>query len=153
MNKVRKPAVAGMFYPASSAQLKQELSGYFSSVSPQTPFPKAIIAPHAGTIYSGPIAASAYACLSLMKEQIRRVVLLGPAHRVGFEGIAAPSVGFFETPLGKISLDRQAIEEILLLPQVIEMDEAHAQEHSLEVQLPFLQMVLKDFELVPLVVG
>ncbi len=153
MNKVRKPAVAGAFYPADARELKKELEEYFSLTQTSLNFPKAIIAPHAGTIYSGPIAASAYACLKKMKDFVHRVILLGPAHQVGFEGIAVPSVDFFETPLGKIPLDRRAIEEISLLPQVIEFDEAHAEEHSLEVQLPFLQMSLGDFQLIPLVVG
>jgi len=153
MSKVRKPAVAGAFYPANPQALKKELEEYFSVAPMSLHFPKAIIAPHAGTIYSGPIAASAYTCLKGMKDFVHRIVLLGPAHQVGFEGIAAPSVDFFETPLGKIPLDRKAIEEISLLPQVIEFEEAHAQEHSLEVHLPFLQMSLSHFQLIPLVVG
>ena len=115
--------------------------------------PKALIAPHAGTIYSGPVAASGYARLVTRAAQIRRVVLLGPSHRVPLRGIGVPSVDAFETPLGEIPLDRETLDSLLELPQVAVSDEAHGQEHSLEVQLPFLQLVLEDFVLLPLVVG
>jgi predicted class III extradiol MEMO1 family dioxygenase len=115
--------------------------------------PKAIIVPHAGYIYSGPIAASAYARLQPARGTITRVVLLGPAHRVGFEGLALSSADYFVTPLGKIPVDRAALDRVSALPQVHRLDAAHAQEHSLEVHLPFLQEVLGDFTLVPLVVG
>jgi AmmeMemoRadiSam system protein B len=114
---------------------------------------KALVVPHAGYVYSGPVAASAYALLASLRDRIRRVVLLGPSHRVGFEGLAASSADAFETPLGRVEIDAEAVERALLLPQVRRLDAAHAQEHSLEVQLPFLQRVLSDFRLVPLVVG
>jgi AmmeMemoRadiSam system protein B len=115
--------------------------------------PKAVIAPHAGYVYSGPIAAHAYARLAPARGTIERVVLLGPTHRVAVRGIAVPDVRAFATPLGAIELDAAAIESISAMPQVVVSDEAHALEHSLEVHLPFLQNVLGSFKLVPLAVG
>ena len=153
MTKVRSAAVAGMFYHANATQLRQDINGYLDHATTHRQTPKAIIVPHAGYIYSGPIAASAYNNLRSLHQQIKKVVLLGPAHRVAFLGLAATSADFFITPLGKIKIDRNAMARISHLPQVITLDEAHAQEHSLEVQLPFLQIVLDDFELIPLVVG
>lgn len=117
------------------------------------PCPKALVAPHAGFIYSGSIAAQVYARVKNGAEQISRVVLLGPSHRVGFEGIATTTADFYTTPLGQIPLDKAAIAELEQLPGVISLDQAHAQEHSLEVHLPFLQRCLSGFTLVPLVVG
>src|SRR5690606_35938631 len=110
---------------------------------------KALIAPHAGYVYSGPIAASAYALLAPVRDLITRVVLLGPTHRVAVRGLAAPLAARFQTPLGAVEVDREAIERLRDLPQVLWSDEAHLLEHSLEVQLPFLQTVLADFKLVP----
>lgn len=154
MTTVRSPAVAGMFYPNDSHELRHQLTALLKQVSNvSTAPPKAIIAPHAGYIYSGPIAASAYARLQAAKETIHRVVLLGPSHRVGFRGIAASSMDVFTTPLGSIPVDQEAIVQLHDLPQVGFLDKAHAQEHSLEVHLPFLQTVLHNFSLVPLVVG
>jgi hypothetical protein len=115
--------------------------------------PKALIAPHAGYVYSGPIAASAYALLAPVRERIERVVLLGPAHRVFVRGLAAPDATAFATPLGDVPIDRAALERLAGLPQVSLRPDAHAPEHSLEVHLPFLQVVLDEFSLVPLVVG
>jgi AmmeMemoRadiSam system protein B len=118
-----------------------------------TEAPKAIIVPHAGYVYSGSVAARAYAALATAAKQIRRVVLLGPAHFVWIEGVAVPTAASFETPLGLVPIDRAAVEAIKALPQVIEADEPHEEEHALEVQLPFLQSVLGEFTLVPLAVG
>jgi AmmeMemoRadiSam system protein B len=115
--------------------------------------PKALIVPHAGYIYSGAIAATAYVTLRPHAAQIRRVVLLGPTHRVAVRGLALPAADAFETPLGRVMLDASAAAEIARLPQVTVSAEAHALEHSLEVQLPFLQSVLSDFTLLPLAVG
>jgi AmmeMemoRadiSam system protein B/AmmeMemoRadiSam system protein A len=115
--------------------------------------PKALIAPHAGYIYSGPIAASAYAQLAPLADRIRRVVLLGPAHRVALRGLALPGAAAFETPLGEVEIDEAAVAELRDLPQVVQSPAAHALEHSLEVQLPFLQTVLREFRLLPLAVG
>jgi AmmeMemoRadiSam system protein B len=156
---VRPPAVAGQFYPANPEILAEDVRRFLAeaqvacdeSLAPD--FPKAVIAPHAGYMYSGPVAASAYARLAHRRDQIERVVLLGPSHRVPLEGLAVPHHDAFETPLGRIELDRESIERILTLPQVRELDSAHALEHSLEVHLPFLQLVLDPFRLVPLAVG
>jgi AmmeMemoRadiSam system protein B len=133
--------------------LKRTVDGYLSVIRATQAPPKALIVPHAGYVYSGPVAASAYATLRASRTTISRVVLLGPAHRVPVPGLAATSADRFETPLGAIPLDRAAIDQALTLPWVRVMDEAHALEHSLEVQLPFLQEVLEDFSLVPFVVG
>jgi MEMO1 family protein len=152
--KVRPPAVAGRFYPDDPAALRKLISVLLTSVPPATgPAPKAIIVPHAGYIYSGPIAATAYAQLIPARDQIKRIVLLGPSHYVALDGLATPSAEAFATPLGIVPVNVAAVHEALLLPQVKELDAAHAQEHSLEVQLPFLQCVLGDFTLVPLAVG
>jgi len=149
----RRPAVAGSFYPGDPRELKRMVDGYLAEVSAEDSPPKALIAPHAGYVYSGPIAASAYATLAPSHATISRVVLLGPAHRVPLRGLAASSAERFDTPLGSVALDRAAIDLALTLPQVKLMDEAHLLEHSLEVQLPFLQEVLDRFQLAPFVVG
>jgi MEMO1 family protein len=150
---VRNPAVAGMFYPAEPARLRATIEQYLQSTKSNGSVPKAIIAPHAGYVYSGPIAASAYARVAPAADIIKRVVLLGPAHRVSFRGLALPSCESFITPLGAIPVDQDAMAKIAHLPQVLVMDDAHAAEHSLEVHLPFLQTVLSKFVLVPLAVG
>ncbi len=151
MNAVRKPAVAGSFYPNSAKNLQTQVNQYLKEIKPSTlPVPKAIIAPHAGYIYSGAIAASVYAMLN---PNIKKVVLIGPSHRVPLKGLAASNMTSFATPLGNIPLDKKALNEILTLPQVRVFEPAHSNEHSLEVQLPFLQTVLDDFTLIPLVVG
>jgi AmmeMemoRadiSam system protein B len=151
---IRKPAVADMFYPGDPLLLQQQLDAFLRGQEGGEAHPKALIVPHAGYIYSGPIAASAYRLLGSLRKQLSRVVLLGPAHRVAFKGLAATSMDYFSTPLGLIKIDQAAIERLLELPQVRIIDEAHREEHSLEVQLPFLQRVLGDaFSLVPLVVG
>jgi AmmeMemoRadiSam system protein B len=154
MTLTRPPAVAGSFYPADAKQLHIFISSLLHAVpSVSGRCPKAIIVPHAGYIYSGAIAASAYAHVILGRDRIRRVVLLGPAHRVGFHGLALSSVDYFATPLGSVPLDRPLIATLPALPGVQILDKAHALEHSLEVQIPFLQEVLQDFSLVPIVVG
>jgi len=153
MTNERNPAVAGLFYPDNPRTLRAVVTDYLRAAPEAGYAPKAIIAPHAGYIYSGPIAASAYARLKPARGKIQHVVLLGPSHRVGFRGLALSSAEFFVTPLGRIPLDREAAARISDLPQVRVMDVAHAQEHSLEVHLPFLQEVLGEFRLLPLVVG
>lgn len=152
MGGIRMPAVAGMFYPDDPRELRSMVQDLLRQ-APAGPAPKAVIAPHAGYIYSGPVAATAYARLSAVRDAIKRVVLLGPSHRIPFRGLAASSAASFRTPLGDIELDAEAITGIADLPQVITLDAAHANEHSLEVHLPFLQTVLTGFKLVPLVVG
>jgi MEMO1 family protein len=155
METRRPPAVAGTFYPADPEELRSVVQALLKPalVSASGPAPKAIIAPHAGYVYSGPIAATAYARLWQMRDTIRRVVLVGPSHRVPFGGLAASSADLFSTPLGDIPVDREALTGILDLRQVQVVDAAHAWEHSLEVQLPFLQEILPRFSLVPLVAG
>ncbi len=151
---IREPAVAGLFYPEDPTLLQQQLDGLLGGKPPDNRQAKAFIVPHAGYIYSGPVAATAYIQMIAMREQIQRVVLLGPAHRFTFSGLAASTAEYFSSPLGLVRIDQQAMDEILMMPQVHVLDEAHREEHSLEVQLPFLQAVLqKDFGLVPLVIG
>ena len=153
MNSIRAPAVSGTFYPANAVKLHEMVDDFMKYARHNGEMPKAIIAPHAGYIYSGPVAASAYARLEKYADQIERVVLVGPSHRVGFNGLAAPAVDYFETPLGRLLIDQISIESLLDFPWVQRLERAHTLEHSLEVQLPFLQIVLKEFSLVPLVVG
>jgi hypothetical protein len=153
VNNIRHPAVAGLFYPEDSTELQTTIQRFLRQSTARGHPPKALIAPHAGYVYSGPVAGSVYALLSPAKDAIEKVVLMGPSHRVGFRGIAASSAGYFATPLGNIPIDIMGIEKVLGLPFVSLLDEAHAQEHSLEVHLPFLQQVLGHFELIPLVAG
>lgn len=155
-DKIRRPAVAGTFYPGDVATLNAELTEMLDQVGEDAPapaFPKVVIVPHAGYIYSGPVAASAYDRLRPARGIVTRVVLLGPVHRVPVRGLALPGAVAFDTPLGRIPIDGQAVARIRDLEQVIESPQAHALEHSLEVQLPFLQRVLGEFSLLPLVVG
>jgi len=153
---VRPPAVAGSFYPAAAPELAQVVSALLASAEPSArgkPAPKAIIAPHAGYIYSGAIAASVYARLTASRDTIKRVVLLGPVHHVPVRGLALPGVAVLATPLGNIAIDADAVAALSALPQITVSAAAHALEHSLEVHLPFLQNVLKNFSVVPLAVG
>lgn len=151
--QIRRPSVAGVFYPADAEELRGVVARMLAQVTPRGASPKALIVPHAGYVFSGPVAATAYAELVPLRETITRVVLLGPTHHVHFRGLAATSADAYATPLGNIPLDRAAIESALRLDCVQTLDAAHLREHSLEVQLPFLQVVLDRFELVPLVVG
>ncbi len=154
MQSVRPAAVAGMFYPDDPTALAAAVHAYLRAAAPgQAEVPKALIVPHAGYIYSGPVAAQAYAQLGPAASSIRRVVLLGPAHRVALRGLGLPAANTFGTPLGMVPLDEVGVAIAASLPQVQVNAEAHAFEHSLEVQLPFLQTVLERFALVPLVVG
>lgn len=154
MSAVRAPAVAGAFYPSAAAELQAQLDAMLGSAPGALPAtPKALIVPHAGYIYSGPVAASAYGPLRACGNGISRVVLLGPTHRVAVRGLALPGASAFATPLGEIPLDADAARALGALPQVCISDEAHALEHSLEVHLPFLQQVLPRFTLLPLAVG
>lgn len=157
MLTVRPAAVAGMFYPGAPHALEASVRALLASVprpiAEGDAWPKALIVPHAGYIYSGPIAASAYARLLPDRDKIRRVVLLGPVHRVPIRGLALPRADSFGTPLGTVMIDAAAVARVRSLPQVRESEAAHSLEHSLEVQLPFLQAILEDFTLVPLAVG
>jgi MEMO1 family protein len=156
MNSVRPAAVAGMFYPGEARALAAELDDLLGDAGDPVPrlgYPKALVVPHAGYIYSGGVAARAYEELAAARGSVRRVVLLGPTHRVAVKGLAAPSAEAFATPLGSVRIDREAIALARALPQVVVNDAAHALEHSLEVQLPFLQKVLGEFLLAPFAVG
>lgn len=163
MTKVRKPAVAGSFYPADPTELAELIrsqldtaratSGTDAGTVSRLGAPAAVIAPHAGYIYSGTTAALAYHLIREFADQYRRVVLLGPAHRVAIRGLATAAASSFATPLGDIPVEDLRDHEVSALPQVAENPEAHALEHALEVHLPFLQTVLTDFILVPMVVG
>ena len=153
---VRPAAVAGMFYPGNAAQLGAEIAELLDGVESPEPkfgFPKVLIVPHAGYIYSGAVAAHAYDELAAARGTVKRVVLLGPAHYVAGRGLALPTSEAFETPLGRIPVDAEAVRSLAELKQVVKSEPAHAQEHSLEVQLPFLQKMLGEFTLVPLAVG
>ena len=156
---VRPPAVAGSFYPADPRALSREIAAYLAlaeaSADPASPrsVPRALIVPHAGYVYSGPIAARAYSELEGLRGRIRRVVLLGPAHRVPVRGLAMLPADAMRTPLGLVPIDHGAEALLRDLPQVSSNEIAHAAEHSLEVQLPFLQTLLGEFSVVPLVVG
>ena len=153
----RPAAVAGMFYPADARALAHEVDALLGAVprGASAHAPKIVVVPHAGYVYSGAVAAQAYALLAPWRGRIRRVVLLGPTHRVAVRGLAVPSASAFETPLGRVPLDVEALARLKALPQVVASDEAHALEHAIEVQLPFLQRVLApaSFALVPLAVG
>jgi hypothetical protein len=159
----RQAAVAGLFYPAERGELSSTVRGLLDDAKARaagssrpsrlgTP-PKALIAPHAGYVYSGAVAASAFDCAEPLRDRVRRVVLIGPSHFVRFAGMASSGAAAFATPLGEIEIDGSAQAVIEGLPGVDELPEAHAREHCLEVELPFLQEVLDSFRLVPLVVG
>jgi AmmeMemoRadiSam system protein B/AmmeMemoRadiSam system protein A len=153
MTSTRPPAVSGLFYPADAATLSRDVRAFLAAAHASVPPPKALIVPHAGYVYSGPIAASGYATLKEIAPGIRRVVLLGPTHRVAVRGLALPGATAFSTPLGTVQVDQEAAQIIAHLPFVTLSPAAHAQEHALEVQLPFLQTLLPDFKVLPLAVG
>lgn len=153
MSTLRQAAVAGLFYPGDPQVLSRMVAELLDAAEPQSTEPRALIAPHAGYVYSGPVAATAYNQLASRRDSIRRVLLLGPSHRVAFTGLALSSAEYYETPLGDVAIDTGACRELLRLPQVSVLDQAHAQEHSLEVHLPFLLAVLDDFVLIPVVAG
>jgi len=156
LSTVRPAAVAGAFYPGDPRRLAEELGELLDDVDnlePKFGFPKALIVPHAGYIYSGPVAARAYDELAAARGIVKRVVVLGPVHRVPVRGLALPLSDAFETPLGRVPVDDHAVRSLAGLKQVVTSEPAHAQEHSLEVQLPFLQKMLGEFALVPLAVG
>ena len=158
MSALRHPNVAGLFYPADARTLEAEVrafvrAGQAHAGAVSAPMPKALIAPHAGYIYSGPVAGSAYAQLLAGAAGIRRVVLLGPSHRLAFHGLAYSQARAFLTPLGQVPVDLAAYPALADLPQARPYEAPFQGEHCLEVQLPFLQMILDDFSLVPFLVG
>lgn len=155
MHGARPPAVAGLFYPADPRPLARMVDRMLLEADAEAAgtVPKAIIAPHAGYPYSGPIAGNAFEPFRPLAGKVERVVVIGPSHHVAFAGLALPAADCFETPLGRVEIDREAAEPLLDLPQVRIDDRPHAREHSLEVEVPFLQQVLGRFRLVPLVTG
>jgi MEMO1 family protein len=153
---IRKPAVSGSFYPAERGALDRQLALFLSeagNAARDDPLPKAIIGPHAGYVYSGSVAARAYARLAAARGRISRVVLIGPSHYVAFRGLAVDASDAWETPCGTVTLDTEAIARLRRLPMIGQLDQAHQREHALEVHVPFLQHVLGDFRLVPIVAG
>jgi AmmeMemoRadiSam system protein B len=154
MARIRRPAVAGMFYPSEPAELRREVLSFLGAADAgATAAPKAIVAPHAGYVYSGPVAGSAYAQVAAGSDGISRVVLFGPSHRVAFSGLAFSAADSFLTPLGPVAVDRTAFDAVTGLPQVREFEAPFDGEHCLEVQLPFLQLALGTFHIVPFLVG
>lgn len=156
MSWIRQPAVAGKFYPGTASELEKVVDRFLddADLPSDLPVPKALITPHAGYIYSGPIAGSAYAALRNGRSTpIRRVIILGPAHTVPLRGMAASSAAAFATPLGEVPVDTEVVAAIADHPATRVADDPHAREHGLEVQLPFLQTVCAEFRIVPIVVG
>jgi AmmeMemoRadiSam system protein B len=157
MASVRPPAVAGSFYPRDPDELRSAVEGFLREAPAPSgtvgPVPKAVIAPHAGYVYSGPIAGSAFRTLASAVGTVQRVVLIGPSHFVPIRGLALPGHPRFATPLGEIAIQPEGAQASLRLPQVRVIPEAHTREHSLEVELPFLQVLFGEFDLVPLAVG
>lgn len=153
---VRPPAVAGLFYPDDAGELRETVSEYLrqhAAATAAAQSPKALIVPHAGYIYSGGVAAAAYATVASLRRAVRRIVLIGPSHRVYLRGMAVPTATSFATPLGRIEIDHELKSLLLQRGNVVEADAPHAQEHCLEVQLPFLQMMFDEFTLLPVVLG
>ncbi len=156
MSIARQPAVAGQFYPGNPQELKSTVEHYLQAEAPIAEMkqpPKALIVPHAGYIYSGATAGKAFQLLKPFSQQIHNVVLLGPSHRVGFEGMALSEADYYVTPLGRIELIKEVHQPLMARARIGYLEQAHTYEHSLEVQLPFLQQVLDDFRLLPIVVG
>ena len=154
MKTIQPAVVAGLFYPADPTALRDAIDGYLGDAGLASgERPRALVAPHAGYRYSGPIAGHAYAALQPWADSYARVAVLAPSHRIAFRGIATSSADAFETPLGEVGVDTATVSRLAILPGVVRRNDAFAYEHALDVQLPFLQAVLGDFELVPLVVG
>ena len=153
LQDVRRPAVAGMFYPSDPDELREMVGTFIGNAEQTGPPPKALIAPHAGFVYSGPIAGTAFRQLAPLRGKITRVVMVGPTHHIPFRGIAVCSSKYFSTPLGNVPVDEDATVQISMLPGVVPFDLAHEKEHSLETHLPFLQLALDKFSIVPLVIG
>ncbi len=150
---VRQPAVAGLFYPDSPLQLDKQVAEYLQTERPSGLCPKALALPHAGYVFSGAIAGIGYAQMHEAAARIKRVVLLGPSHRHAFRGMALSSASAFATPLGQVVVDERGLRAIRTLPGVMTLDAAHAQEHSLEVHLPFVQKAFPRALVVPVVIG
>jgi len=152
--RVRPAAVAGMFYPEDPDDLRREVADYLSAPeAADEDLPKAVVVPHAGYRYSAPVAAAAYARLAAARGKVRRVVLIGPTHRVAVAGFALSNAEVFDTPLGPVAVDTGAVDRLAQRPDAVRMDLAHAQEHCLEVQLPFLKETLGEVAIVPVLAG
>ena len=151
--RIRPPAVAGLFYPAQPDVLAALVDRLVAAGRTEEPPPAALVVPHAGYEYSGPVAGAAYARVVARRGVVRRVVVLGPAHRVWLRGYAVSSADGFETPLGTVEIDDELRRRALECADVVVYDAAHAQEHAIEVQLPFLQRVLGTVRVLPVVVG
>jgi len=150
---IRPAAVADIFYTANGTELAAQVSDFMDADEVTNIVPKALIVPHAGYIYSGGTAGKGFALVKKLTAAVNKIVLIGPCHRVWIQGLAIPDCQYFETPLGKIEVDSKTLNELVKFPQVTISDQAHAQEHSLEVQLPFLQSIFDQFKLIPLVAG
>ena len=155
MTHIRQAAVSGTFYPANPPLLRQMVAEFLAEAEHalSDTVPKAIIAPHAGYIYSGPIAGSAFKTWQGRMEGVRRIILIGPAHTMAVRGLATVTAAAFQTPFGEVTVDQEAVAQLLPLTQVHGDDRAHRREHCLEVMLPFLQTIGKDFTIVPLLAG
>jgi AmmeMemoRadiSam system protein B len=156
VSRVRPPAAAGLYYPKDAEGLRRTLRALLDApgcAPVEGPAPKALVVPHAGYAYSGSVAAAAYRLLATAAETIRHVVLIGPSHRVPMRGLAMPASDFFATPCGEIPIDAAGRNRLREFGLAGVADAPHATEHSLEVQLPFLQQLLGDFELLPIAVG
>ena len=149
VRRVRPPAVAGTFYPADPSELRSAVQGCLGEPGGRTP--KAIIAPHAGYVFSGPVAGSAYA--QVARAGLSRVVIVGPAHRTPHAGVAVSSADAFATPLGEVRVDTATRDALVDAGLAVVGDDAHAREHSLEVHLPFVQVCLGDVAVLPIAVG
>lgn len=156
----RAPAVSGLFYNDSPISLRRQVLEFLAAASSaedrsatKNSELKAVVVPHAGYIYSGPVAAFAYKEIQKEAAHFKKIVLIGPSHHVPFQGVAVPKMNTFATPLGSVSVDLSLKQIALNFSFVIENDEPHRKEHSLEVQLPFLQVALKKFSILPIVIG
>ncbi len=150
---IREPVLLDQFYPSDPVKLRSMVRDFIDAATTEEITPRAIIAPHAGYVFSGPVAGSAYAYIEKHKTAYKRAVLIGPAHRCAFAGLALSTASAFKTPLGEIPLDTGAADELSDLKYVKPLDEPHEYEHCLEVQLPFIQMTLGGIPIVPLLAG
>ena len=154
MNALRKSVIAGSWYPGAPSILRRDIENYFDLVPDLELEGEVVglIAPHAGYTYSGQVAANVYKLIRGKKYDA--VIVVGPSHRVAFHGVSIFSRGGYETPLGIVPVAEELAEKIKILSKtVVEIPEAHFQEHSVEIQLPFLQIALGDFSFIPLVMG
>lgn len=153
MSNTRQAAVAGRFYPADPDQLARAVHNHLACGDASRPAPKAVIAPHAGYVYSGDVAGRAFAALATVSNTVHRVILIGPSHHVAFAGLAVSGADAFETPLGRVPVDTALRQQVTDEGLAHVVDDAHRAEHSLETHLPFLQAVLDDFQVLPITIG